>query len=65
MTDKTIIYENEQQIMYIKDTNYLYVEIKDGTYDKSNFLESIDYFKILVFINKKDYNIIKFLFLIM
>ena len=55
MTDKTIIYENEQQIMYIKDTNYLYIEIKDGTYDKTNFLESIEYFKnFWLLINQTD-----------
>lgn len=55
MTEKTIIYENKQQILYIKDTNYLYIEIKDGTYDKKNFLELIEYFKnFWLLINQSD-----------
>ena len=55
MTEKTIIYQNKQQMIYIKDTNYLYIEIKDGTYDKTNFLEMVEYFKnFWLLINQSD-----------
>lgn len=44
--NKTFIYKNSKIEIYIdSDKNILYVDIIDGTYNKKNFLEAIEYYK--------------------
>lgn len=44
--NKTIIYSNSKFEIYVNLTNtILYVEVIDGTYNKKNFNEAIDYYK--------------------
>lgn len=44
--NKIVIYKNSEIEIYIDSEKcILYVEVIDGTYNKNNFLEAIDYYK--------------------
>ena len=44
--NKTIIYSNTEIQLYIdSDKSILYIDIIDGTYNKINFLEAVEYYK--------------------
>ena len=44
--NKTTIYSNSEIHIYIdSDKSILYVDVIDGTYNKKNFLEAVDYYK--------------------
>ena len=44
--NKTTIYSNSEIQLYIdSDKSILYIDVVDGTYNKNNFLEAIEYYK--------------------
>ena len=44
--NKTTIYSNTEIQIYIdSDKSILYVDVIDGTYNKNNFLEAVEYYK--------------------
>uniref|UniRef100_A0A6C0LEH6 CRAL-TRIO domain-containing protein n=1 Tax=viral metagenome TaxID=1070528 RepID=A0A6C0LEH6_9ZZZZ len=44
--DKTTIYKNTEIQMYIDyDKSIFYVDVIDGTYNRNNFLEAVEYYK--------------------
>jgi hypothetical protein len=55
--NKTIIYSTHEIQLYIDNIkNILYVEVMEGTYNKKNFLEAVEYYKnFWLLINNTDY----------
>ena len=44
--NKTTIYSNSEIQLYIdSDKSILYIDVVDGTYNKNNFLEAVEYYK--------------------
>ena len=44
--NKTTIYSNSEIELYIdSDKSILYIDVIDGTYNKNNFLETVEYYK--------------------